>query len=374
MRVLAGYLIDGRSSGIDKYLLRVLEVTKDQGIRFDFLTNKAVPELKTLLEQYEAGLTEIPSLKHPLRQYRFIKKLVGDGSYDMAYFNISEAFNCIGILAARDGGIRRIAVHSHNSRAGGSFAAVRAFRTGLHICFKPVAAAAAASFYACSSNAGEWMFPKRIMQSGRCQVIHNAVDTGRFAFDPEVRRRMRQELGLEGRTVIGHVGSYCYAKNNFFLLDIMEALLAKVPEALMLAVGEGPDWESVKAAAVQRGLSGHIRFLGIRDDVPALLQAMDFFVLPSRFEGQPIAAIEAQAAGLKTIISSTVTREAVLSDYCMQAGIEDAGEWARLIARQGTYKRMDIRENPRLMSAYDMETQKEQILKIFLEEERCGEV
>ena len=65
MRVLAGYVIDGKSSGIDRYLLRVLEVMKAQNIQFDFLTNHKTPELERIFGVYHANVIEMPSLKHP---------------------------------------------------------------------------------------------------------------------------------------------------------------------------------------------------------------------------------------------------------------------------------------------------------------------
>src|SRR5262249_24533295 len=57
-------------------------------------------------------------------------------------------------------------------------------------------------------------------------------------------------------------------------------------------------------------LGEHVRFLGVRGDVPRLLRgAMDVFLLPSRYEGLPLAGIEAQAAGLPCILSNTITEE-----------------------------------------------------------------
>lgn len=369
MRVLAGYVIDGKSSGIDRYLLRVLEVMKAQNIQFDFLTNHKTPELERIFGVYHANVIEMPSLKHPTKQYRFVYKLIKQNKYDIVYFNISEAFNGLGVLAAHRLGVKKIIIHAHNSKAGGSSALVRLVRTWIHKMFCPVLACAATDYRACSTDAGAWMFSSKIRQISRYQIIHNAIDNTAFEFCDEKRMQMRRNLGIEHNVVIGHVGSYNYAKNNFFLLDIMEALLPIVPNAVLLAVGAGADWEAVKKKAGEKGLLNHIKFLGVRDDVPDLMQAMDFFVLPSRFEGQPIVAIEAQAAGLMTFLSDTITKEAVLSENCMQLGIENGGKpWALAIKNHLSYQRKTSQKDLFKGSVYDRVMQEKQIHQLFMEE------
>ena len=369
MRVLAGYVIDGKSSGIDRYLLRVLEVMKAQNIQFDFLTNHKTPELERIFGVYHANVIEMPSLKHPTKQYRFVYKLIKQNKYDIVYFNISEAFNGLGVLAAHRLGVKKIFIHAHNSKAGGSSALVRLVRTWIHKMFCPVLACAATDYRACSTDAGAWMFSSKIRQSSRYQIIHNAIDNTAFEFCDEKRMQMRRNLGIEHNVVIGHVGSYNYEKNNFFLLDIMEALLPIVPNAVLLAVGAGADWEAVKKKAGEKGLLNHIKFLGVRDDVPDLMQAMDFFVLPSRFEGQPIVAIEAQAAGLMTFLSDTITKEAVLSENCMQLGIENGGKpWALAIKNHLSYQRKTSQKDLFKGSVYDRVMQEKQIHQLFMEE------
>ena len=369
MRVLAGYVIDGKSSGIDRYLLRVLEVMKAQNIQFDFLTNHKTPELERIFGVYHANVIEMPSLKHPTKQYRFVYKLIKQNKYDIVYFNISEAFNGLGVLAAHQLGVKKIIVHAHSSKAGGRKALVRLVRTWIHKMFCPVLACAATDYRACSTDAGAWMFSSKIRQSSRYQIIHNAIDNTAFEFCDEKRMQMRRNLGIEHNIVIGHVGSYNYAKNNFFLLDIMEALLPIVPNAVLLAVGAGADWEAVKKKAGEKGLLNHIKFLGVRDDVSDLMQAMDFFVLPSRFEGQPIVAIEAQAAGLMTFLSDTITKEAILSENCMQLGIENGGKpWALAIKNHLSYQRKTSQKDLFKGSVYDRVMQEKQIHQLFMEE------
>ena len=61
-------------------------------------------------------------------------------------------------------------------------------------------------YFACSKRAGEWLFGKRISNSGKITVLNNAVDTEKFKINEEIRHKMREELGIEGKKVIGHIG------------------------------------------------------------------------------------------------------------------------------------------------------------------------
>ena len=365
--ILVGYVIDGKSNGIDKYLVHMLELLKENGEEFkiQFLTNHTTQELEKIYGAYKADVIEEPSLKHPIKQCQFLKELIKNQRYDIAYFNISEAFNAMGILAAHRAGVKKIIVHAHSSKVDSAKPMARFFRTALHEVFRPVIGRAATDYCACSEYAGYWMFSERIRKGSHYQIVHNAIHVPDYAYNPYVREQVREELGLHGKLVIGHIGKYCYAKNNFFLLDIMEELLKTKKNAVLLAVGEGEDWESVKEQAQQRGLSDSIMFLGIREDVPRLLQAMDFFVLPSRFEGQPIVAIEAQAAGLYTIVSDTITPEVVITTNCSQLSITmGAAPWVDTILAFSDYLR-GTQSQKAIEKTYGETAQKAQLQKLF---------
>ena len=360
MRVLIGYLINGKSSGIDKYVLRILDTLQDQKIQFDCLTTEKTEELEEVMRPYGVKLIECPTLKTPLKQYQFFRNLIEKQLYDEVYINISEAFNSLAAFAAHRCHVRRIVIHSHNTQVGGGSTKVRWVRKLLHMVFRPLVKQIATDCCACSDDAGRWMF------TGAYQVIPNAVDSSLFVYDERVRERVRKALQLDGKLVVGHVGSYNYAKNNFFLIDIMRELAARRPDAVLLSVGIGEDLDAVRKKAAEAGVADKIQFLGIRTDVNQLMQAMDCFVLPSRFEGQPIVAIEAQTAGLPTLISDTITKEALLTEYCYQLPIhKGAAVWAEAIDRHASDQRINVLECPLKSDKYDIKRQRQQIRSLF---------
>lgn len=114
-KILIGYLIDGKNSGIDNYILNIIDQIKNDNVKIDCLTNHIDNELKSRLDKLGVGLLEIPTLKHPYSHYCAMKAIIRKGKYDIAYFNISEAFNSLGLLAAHRCDVKKIVVHSHSS-------------------------------------------------------------------------------------------------------------------------------------------------------------------------------------------------------------------------------------------------------------------
>ena len=366
MNVLIGYMIDGRNSGVDKYILQVLCVLKERGICADILTMKDNDALRASLAPYQADVLEIPSLMHPVQQYRALQKLLAAKNYDVAYFNISEPMNCIGAKAAHVAGVRRVVIHSHSSGQGGNGEIKDRVKMILNRMARPQIKKYGDLFLACSKTAGEWLFSEKVRNAPSFRILYNPIDVAAYAYSPSVRREMRKALGLEDACVIGHIGNFQPVKNSGFLLNILEETRKLIPHVVLLSMGDGPEQKNVQKMAENRGLAEYVRFLGIRDDVAKVLQAVDFFALPSLFEGLPISAIEAQAAGLKTILSDRISREVQISEDCMFRSIKDDGsQWAKTIAENWPYERRDFSSRYTLIERFDIAAQKDKIRSIF---------
>jgi len=181
--------------------------------------------------------------------------------------------------------------------------------------------------FAVSEKAAKWMFGKH---SSKTTVIKNAIDVDAFAFDSEIRGRKREELLLEGKLVIGHVGRFFPEKNHGFIIDIFAQLVKHKPDSVLLLVGDGDLRTEIACKVKNMGLEERVVFAGVRDDVADLLQAMDVFLFPSVFEGMPGAVIEAQAAGLFCVISDSITGEVHITNLVKALPINlSADVWAK---------------------------------------------
>lgn len=190
----------------------------------------------------------------------------------------------------------------------------------------------ATDYFACSKYAAEQLFTKNIIDQHKYYILNNAIDTEKFVFNNQARQEIRRELQLENKFVVGHVGRFDFSKNHTFLIDIFQAVVQKEENAHLLLVGDGEKFNQIKEKVDRYGLSSHVSFLGIRDDVAMLMQAMDVFVLPSNFEGLPFVGIEAQTASLPCVFSDAVKGEVQVLDECAFLPLDTSPEiWAKTI-------------------------------------------
>lgn len=184
--------------------------------------------------------------------------------------------------------------------------------------------------FICGTAAGCWLFGEKYQD--QFIMMNNAIDTAQYAFSPEIRAEMRRELGLENRFVVGHVGRFAEQKNHLFLLEIFAALSQKRSDAVLLLVGGGEREAEVRKRVQSLGLQERVKFLGVRNDINRVMQAMDTFVFPSFFEGLGVAVIEAQTAGLPCFVSDKVPLAAKLTDHVYYLPLnESADYWANEI-------------------------------------------
>lgn len=314
-RILIGPIMDGNAGGIDRYILNLYHRTSSEDIQFDFFTNEISESLQSELASKNARLFEVPSLTNPLGQYKAYLSIFKQNKYDTAYFNFSTALGFLGPMAAQKCGVQKIVIHAHATGCDIANPYKRKLQVLLHKACKSFLYRFGTDFYACSSLAGEWMFPNNIVKSEHFQIVKNAIDIEQFVFDPALREHMRQDLQLTDSFVIGHIGNFVYAKNHIFLLNVFQRLHKKIPDAKLLLVGDGPLYQTVLNSAKQMDLEQDIILVG-RKKSNAYLQAMDVFAFPSNFEGLGIVAIEAQAAGLPCICSNRVPKETGATDLC----------------------------------------------------------
>lgn len=225
-------------------------------------------------------------------------------------------------------------VHSHNI-ASSNFSVLE--KMGNFI-LRRVALKYATDQLACSNDAGKYYFGNR-----RFIIVKNAIDTERFIFNSQIRDEIRNRLGIDKKNVIGHVGRFCEQKNHIFLIDVFNEIYKYNNDSVLLLVGDGPLQNQMKETVKRLGLSDVVIFAGARDDIPQLMMAMDVFVFPSLYEGLGIVAIEAQAAGLYTILSDRVPDAAMITTLARKISLqENANCWANRILLYTDYVHEDI--------------------------------
>lgn len=128
-------------------------------------------------------------------------------------------------------------------------------------------------------------------------VIVNGIDVAAYGHDGEARRRLRGQWGVaDGDVVFAFVGRLDYQKGLDTLMAAMEPVMGRRDDVYLVIAGQGPMRASAERFAARAGR--RVRLAGFVEDVRALYSAADALVMPSRWEGLPLTAVEAMAAGL----------------------------------------------------------------------------
>lgn len=211
-----------------------------------------------------------------------------------------NALSTFVLRAAREAGVPCRIAHSRTS--GLRFEP----KSVVKLCSKLFLKQQCTHFFACSEEAGQWLFGDDVISDLRFRVINNAIEVTKYSFNNEVRKKLRTKLGVQGCFVIGHVGSMRFEKNHEFLIQVFTRVYEENSSARLMLIGDGPDKEKIVKLVNGLGLADAVLMLGVRRDVHDLMQTMDLFVLPSHFEGFGTVLVEAQASGLMCIASDTV--------------------------------------------------------------------
>ncbi len=187
----------------------------------------------------------------------------------------------------------------------------------------------------------------------------------------KIRDKVRTELGIGNNDiVVGHVGRFQYQKNHELLIDIYNSFHKKYSDSRLLLVGQGVEEAAIKDKVNKLKLEENVMFLGIRSDVNEIMQAMDVFVLPSRFEGLGIVLIEAQAAGLPCVTSKNVVPDIVnVTGNVEFVGLDEpVDRWVEAIEAQMN-KAVDYEQSSIKVSqaGYDIEVEGDKF-KHFIED------
>ena len=317
------------SGGIEAVVLNYYRHIDRSKVQFDFYLaqGSSLPQRQEL-EQLGAGLYPIPPYSHPIAYHRALYTAFKQRGYKIVHAHLST-MSVFPLLAAWRAGMPVRICHNHSTAHWGEGG-----KTLLKYILRPFNKVFATDWFACGKTAGRWMYGDRAFEAGRVIVLPNAIDTAKFAFDPAARTALREELGVpQNAFVVGHVGRFMYQKNHAFLLKIFAELLKTRPDARLLLVGEGELEQQVRRQAAALSIQSQVIFTGARQDVHKLYSAMDVFCLPSRYEGMPVVAWEAQANGLPCLFSENVTPEAAQGTEGVWLPLGDRGAWQAAFAR-----------------------------------------
>ncbi len=352
-------LMFGMSSypgGIENYIANYFLTDElPSGVTVDFVTYENEIAYADRIRSCGHAVHVVPHLKKdPLGYMRALRSLFRRTAYDCVYVNMLSAANILPLRCAVKYRVPRIVAHAHANSTVKGF-----LRKFLHRINKRYCQRHAKYKFACSKEAGKWLFGNR-----PSVIIPNAIDASRFAFDRESRNEIRGRHGIpDGAFVIGHVGRFAEEKNHGFLLDVFSACATALPGARLLLVGDGALRPEIEDKAERLGLSDKVILAGTSGETEKYYSAFDCFVFPSVFEGFGMAALEAEAAGLPCFCSDSLSPELRVADSLVFLPLQRGAEhWARAILRADCGGDRAAREFP---EEFNIKAQRKKMLEIL---------
>lgn len=330
-------------AGQETFLMNVFNKIDREKFHFSFLYNNHNlscdydQEIKSL-----GGSIVYPPIES--KRFKLFSYLKENKDIDILYIPTNNAFSAVySIILGKISGINHIVVHSHSSKSKHKI---------LNYIFRPILRNLNVRKYACSELAGKWLFGKNIKD---VQIVMNGISQGNYVVSPEKRQQIRNSLDIKNNQLaLVHIGRFIEVKNHKFLLKVFKELKLLLPDAVLVLVGDGELKNEIINEVDRLNLKDSVIFTGIRSDIPDLLMGMDMFILPSLYEGLPVTAIEAQASGLKCMLSNTITQETKISDNVSFLPLEDGARlWAEQIVKESRYERKNS-SNQIKASGYDI--------------------
>lgn len=215
----------------------------------------------------------------------------------------------------------KIIIHSHNTSVGNGFKAI------IKSLLQKNIGKSGEKLVSCGEEAGNWLFKDK-----KFEIIPNSIPTELYKFDIETRIKMREELGLLKEKTFVNVGRFHNQKNHLFLLKIFKEIIKVDSNCVLYLIGDGELRPKIEAEISKLSLQNHVKMLGVRGDVPKVLQAMDVMIMPSIHEGLPVTLIEAQASGLNIFASANITTELNVTETINYISLDkNEREWAKII-------------------------------------------
>lgn len=303
-----------RSGGVERWLVDVVPAAQARGLHMDIAVVQDKRGIFYDVAQARGiRVFDCPTTGGPWRFVARLRRLLrARGPYDVVHAHL-HAYSAFVVLAAWLEGVPARVVHPHNvlGNASGPFGR-RLYQTAT----VPLIRRLATGGLAPSAEAMADLLGPTWAGDPRWRVMSCGVDLREFCRPVSVTRA---DFGIpDGAFVMGTAGRLTTEKGHDLLVEVLPEVLARRPDAYLLMIGEGPLREALERRAAEGGFGDRLILAGTRTDVPDILRAVpDVFVFPSPppprgNEASPIAVVEAQVAGLPTVISDGMPSAAVV--------------------------------------------------------------
>lgn len=324
------------SGGVENMLYNYYERMDKEEIRFDFIVHgKDIGLLEQKFCELGSNIYHVtPKKENFLRNFFEINSIISKNNYDIVHCHQNYS-SIIPLCIAKYNKVKSRIVHSH-----ATFDSKERKNKKIHLVIQKAIVALATHYCACTQDAAEYLFGKDI-KNIKVKIIRNAIDINKYTFDFKDRETLKKEFNFNNKIVIGTIGRLSFEKNHQFLIEVYKSVKEKLPESILMIVGNGPLKQELQEKVCQLNLTNDIIFIDERLDVNKLYSTMDLFILPSLHEGLGMVLIEAQVNGLKCIASDEVIpRDTQLTNLIQYIKLSNLSKWEEEIITY--FKKYDL--------------------------------
>ncbi|EOB1207390.1 glycosyltransferase [Photobacterium damselae] len=303
MRIL--HVIATRPQGGIATFLKNMLLRSEPSITYDFLIGDNIKDSKfdNFIKEHGSQITVINSLNKPIQ---YIKDLnvffenLPNKHYDIIHIHSPLVF-LFNWYYIKKYTTSIIASHSHSTKYSDSIIGkVRNFPFYCTVKYLSQAR------FSCSLDASKFLYGNK-----GSVIIKNGIEVDKYKFCENSRNDFRNKLLVVDKFVIGQVGAFFDVKNHAFMINLLKEIREYNYEffskIVLIFVGDGPNENKIKKLVKKYNLANNVIFVGRSDEVCKYYMAFDCFVMPSLFEGVPLAGIEAQATGLPCLFSTGIS-------------------------------------------------------------------
>lgn len=280
-------------------------------------------------------------IRNPI--YRFIKTVFNikkvTKEADIVHFNIHSSIGLIYAYLLRKSNAK-IVIHAHNSNFDNN---VIKLKTLISIIVKKLFCKDKFTYVACSKNAAEFCFDKKVNYT----IIENEIDCNGFLYDENKRIIAREKYDIKPNdVVIGNIGRFQKQKNHKFLIDIFDEFLKLLPNSKLVLIGFGRESQRIRKQINEKNISNQVMIIKYCSNIDEMYQMFDFYVVPSKYEGYGITIFEALTSSLKCFVSDNVALNFEKDSNLIPISLNDSPKvWAEKIKSYIGYEREKRKSN-----------------------------
>ena len=314
---IAQVIGNAKAGGVINCVMNYFRHIDTSKVQFDFYTYGPSP-FDEEIKARGGRVFYFPSVFAFFKCVRFLRKSFKRERYDIVHAHMTS-LSFVSLLAAKQAGVKHRICHAHsttNKEEG--------FVHFVKSCLKHISTW-------CSRLSIDWLYGKKAAK--KAYLMRNAIDLDRFDVTDEEKRELKAHYGLENCKVVGHIGRFEFQKNIPFLVKAFAILCKSRDDVRLMLVGGGAEFENVKKLVETLKIEDKVLFMTEKRNVQEYYALFDVFALPSRFEGLPLVAIEAQAMGIPCLLSDCITKEVDVTGHVEYLPILSANYWANEISR-----------------------------------------